>query len=149
MGQVAAVRQAHAQHGIAGLEQRQIDRCVGLTAGVWLNVGVVGTKQLSGAVDGQLLDLVDVLATAVVTLAGIALCVLVGQTAALRLHHAFAGVVLRGDQLDMVFLTLLLGVHRRQQCIVITLDLVLLAEHRGSPSGGAAPDLSFGRNRAL
>ncbi len=114
MSQVTAVRQAHAQHGIAGLKQRQIDRCVGLTSGMRLNVGIVGTEQLSGAFDGQLLDLVDVLATAVVTLAGIALCVLVGQAAALRLHHAFAGVVLRGDQLDMVFLTLLLGVHRRQ-----------------------------------
>jgi hypothetical protein len=40
----------------------------------------------------------------------------------------------------MVFLTLLFGTDRRQQCIVITLDLVLLAEHRGSPSGGAAPE---------
>ncbi len=146
---MTAVRQAHAQYSVACLQQRQIDRCIGLAAGVWLDVGVIGPEQLFGALDGQLLDLVDVLAAAVVTLARVALCVLVGQAAALRLHHAFAGVVLRGDQLDMVFLTLLLGVHCRQQCVVITLDLVLLAEHRGSPSGGAAPDLSLGPNRAL
>jgi hypothetical protein len=42
----------------------------------------------------------------------------------------------------VIFLTLLLGIHRRQQCIVITLDLVLLAEHRVSPSGGGAPFVS-------
>jgi hypothetical protein len=44
----------------------------------------------------------------------------------------------------VIFLTLIFGIHRCQQCIVITLDLVLLAEHRGSPSGGAAPELSMG-----
>jgi hypothetical protein len=34
----------------------------------------------------------------------------------------------------MIFLTLLLGIHGRQQCVVISLDLVLFAEHRVSPS---------------
>jgi hypothetical protein len=37
---------------------------------------------------------------------------------------------------------LLFGIHRRQQCIVVTLDLVLLAEHRVSPSGIYAPFVS-------
>jgi hypothetical protein len=140
VGQVAAVGQAHAEQGIAGLQQRQINRAVGRRPGVRLNVGVIGTEQQLGAIDRQLLDLIHMLAATVVTLAGIALGILVGQAAALSLHDALAGVVLGGDQLDMVFLTLLLGIHRRQQCIVITLNLVLLAEHRGSPSGGAAPE---------
>ncbi|MCY1181189.1 hypothetical protein D9M73_216790 [compost metagenome] len=95
-----------------------------------------------GALDGQGLDLVYVLATTVVALARITFGVLVGQAAALGLHHALAGVVLRGDQFDVIFLTLLFGCHRRQQCIVVTLDLVLLAEHRVSPSGGGAPFVS-------
>jgi hypothetical protein len=42
----------------------------------------------------------------------------------------------------VIFLALLLGIHGRQQCIVVTLDLVLLAEHRVSPSGIYAPFVS-------
>ncbi|MCY1458409.1 hypothetical protein D9M71_757900 [compost metagenome] len=95
-----------------------------------LDVGVIGAEQLLGAVDGQLLDLVDELATTVVALARIAFGVLVGQAAALGFHHALAGVVFRGDQLDVVFLTTLFFLHRAEQFVVITLDLVLLAEHR-------------------
>src|SRR5690606_17519809 len=52
------------------------------------------------------------------------------------------GVVFRGDQLDVVFLALFFGIHRRQQCIIVTLDLVLLAEHRVSP--GSDRFLSWG-----
>ena len=89
-----------------------------------LHVGVIGAEQLLGAVDGQLLDLVDVFAATVVTLARITFGIFVGQAAALSLHHALAGVVLRGDQLDVIFLTLIFGIHRCQECIVITLDLV-------------------------
>ncbi|MCY1420415.1 hypothetical protein D9M71_360350 [compost metagenome] len=139
VGQVAAVGQAHAQHGVTGLQQGQVHRGVGLAAGVRLHISVVCAEQLLGTVDGQLLDHIHMLATAVVTLARITFGVLVGQAAALGLHHTFAGVVLRGDQFDVIFLTLLLGSHRRQQCIVVTLDLVLLAEHRGSPGSGVVP----------
>ncbi|MNN47594.1 hypothetical protein D3C81_1620220 [compost metagenome] len=131
MGQVAAVGQAHAEDGVAGIQQGEVDRRVGRGAGVRLDVGVVGAEQLFGAVDGDLLDLVDVLAAAVVALARIALGVLVGQPAALGLHDTLAGVVLRGDQLEVVFLTRVLGLHRGEQFIVIALDLVVLAEHRG------------------
>ncbi|SST14850.1 Uncharacterised protein [Acinetobacter baumannii] len=95
-----------------------------------LDVGVVGAEQLPGAVDGQLLDLVDVFAAAVVALARIALGILVGQATALRLHDPLAGVVLRGDQFEMVFLAGLFGVHRGEQFVVVAADLVMLAEHR-------------------
>ncbi|MNF91970.1 hypothetical protein D3C84_745950 [compost metagenome] len=142
MGQVTAVGQAHAEDGVAGLQQGQVHGAVGRGTGVRLDVGVIGAEQLLGALDGQRLNLVDVLAATVVALARITFGVFVGQAAALRFHHALAGVVLRRDQLDVIFLTLLLGIHRRQQCIVVTLDLVLLAEHRVSPSGGGAPFVS-------
>jgi|TARA_R100000541_G_scaffold58426_2_gene69657 hypothetical protein len=38
-----------------------------------------------------------------------------------------------------MFLTRFLGIHRRQKYVVIALDFVLLAEHRGSPKGATAP----------
>jgi hypothetical protein len=51
-----------------------------------------------------LLRHVHELAAAVITLAGIALRILVGELGTLRLHHRRAGVILRRDQLDMLFL---------------------------------------------
>ena len=95
-----------------------------------LDVGVIGTEQLLGPVDGQLLDHINVLATAVVTLARITFGVLVGQAAALGFHHPLAGVVFRGDQLDVVLLTAFLGVDGAEQFVVVALNLVILAEHR-------------------
>ena len=50
--QVAAVRQVHAEHGVARLQQREVDRHVRLRAGVRLHVGVLGAEQLLGARDG-------------------------------------------------------------------------------------------------
>jgi hypothetical protein len=47
----------------------------------------------------------------------------------------------------MVFLTLILGIHGGQQSVVITLDLILFAEHRGLPSGGVAPGVLVEGNR--
>jgi hypothetical protein len=79
---------------------------------VRLHIGVIGAKQLLGALDGQLLGLVDILAAAVVALVRVAFGVLVGQHRPLHRQHARAGVVLGGDQLDMLFLAPLLGLHR-------------------------------------
>jgi len=54
---------------------------------VRLDVGVLGAEELLGALDGELLDLVDEFAAAVPALGRVALGVLVGEHAALGLHH--------------------------------------------------------------
>ena len=69
VGQVAAVRQVHAEHGVARLQQRQVDRHVGLRARVRLHVGVLGAEQRLRARDRRALGDVDELAAAVVALA--------------------------------------------------------------------------------
>ena len=61
---------------------------------------MVAAEHLLGAVDGELLDDVDVLAAAVVALAGIALGVLVRQDAALALEDGLGHEVLGGDHLQ-------------------------------------------------
>src|SRR5690606_18782248 len=58
-------------------------------------------------------------------LARVALGVLVGQLRALRRHHGRRGVVFRRDQLDVIFLTLVLGLDGRPQFGVNVGQLVL------------------------
>ncbi len=94
---------------LPGRHQRQVHGRIGLRAGVRLHVDVGGAEQLLGAIDGQLLGDIDELAAAVVALARIPFGVLVGQHRALGFQDPGAGVVLRGDELDMVFLALLLA----------------------------------------
>ena len=91
---------------VARLQQRVVDGGVGLRAGVRLDVGVLGAEQLLRAVDRELLGDVDVLAAAVVALAGIALGVLVGQHAALALEDRLRDEVLGGDHLERPLLAL-------------------------------------------
>jgi len=100
VGQVAAVRQVHAQHRIAGLQCGHVHRDVCRGAGMRLHVGVLGSKQFFGAVDGQLLHFVGILAAAVVTLARIAFGVFVGEDGAHRFEHRFGDEIFRGDQLE-------------------------------------------------
>ncbi|OIQ80473.1 hypothetical protein GALL_377760 [mine drainage metagenome] len=115
MGQVAAVRQAHAQNSVAGFQHRQVHRGIGLGTRVRLHVGVFGAEQCLGTVDRQLLGDIDVFAAAVITFARVAFGVFVGQDRTLRFHHGRTGVVFGGDQLDVVFLALALGFHGCEQ----------------------------------
>lgn len=83
---------------------------VGLSAGVGLHVDghldACGlAEELLGAVDGELFNDVDVLAAAVVALAGIAFRVLVREAGTLGLHDRRGSVVFARDELNVVFLT--------------------------------------------
>ena len=106
-----------------------------------LHVGVVGAEEFLGAVDGELLGDVDEFATAVVALARITFGVLVGEHRALRFEHARAGVVFRGDQLDVIFLALAFVLEGGLELGVETTD-----GHRGTEHGmGLAGRSSGGR----
>jgi len=115
MRQVPPMVQAHPQNRLPGIEQRQVYRRVRLRPGMRLHVRVGRPKQLLGAVDRQLLGQVHKLAPPVVALARIAFRILVRQHRALRLQHPRAGIVLRGDQLDVIFLASPLAGHRLGQ----------------------------------
>ncbi len=94
-----------------------------------LHVGEVGAEQLLGAIDGELLGDIHVLAAAVVALAGIALGVLVGEHRPLRLEHARARVVLRGDELDVLLLAAALAGDRAGQLGIEAFDRHGRPEH--------------------
>ena len=154
MGQVAALGQVHAHDGIAQVQQRKVNGQVGLCAGVGLHVGVLGTKQLAGAVDGDLLHLIHKLAAAVVAVAGVALGILVGQHTAHSCHHGGGNNVLAGDQLNVLALTAQLAVHGLAQFGVSLLYIANGIDHvlihtlyllffGRSLAGGAALSLSI------
>jgi hypothetical protein len=102
--QVAAVSELERQDRVARIEAGEVDGHVRLRARVRLDIRVVGAEERLGAVDRELLDLVDDLASAVVALARIALRVLVRRHAPDGLEDRGPGEVLGGDQLDLTAL---------------------------------------------
>jgi hypothetical protein len=125
--EMPAVRQREAHDGLAGLQECVVDGGVGLRAGVRLDVGVLGSEQRGGAVDGELLGDVDPLAAAVVAAAGVALGVLVGEHRALAFEHGARHEVLRGDHLERALLAIELapqhlrdlGVHLGERAVEV------------------------------
>ena len=103
------MRQRHAEDRVARLQRSEEYGLIRLGPRVRLDVREFGVKELLGAVDRELLGDVDIFAAAVVTLAGIALGVLVGELRALRSEHRTARVILRRNQFDMIFLTCMLA----------------------------------------
>ena len=101
VGQMTAVGEIHRQDAVARFDGGEIDRHVRLRAAVRLHVDVLRAEDFLGAIDRQLLDDVDVLATAVPTFPRITFGVLVRQAGTLRLHHRAAREIFRGDQLDV------------------------------------------------
>jgi len=73
---------------------------------------VLRAEQLLGSVDRCLFHHIHMLTPPVPAAPGIALRILVGQAAALRLHHRRTGKVFRGDQLDVLRLTTVFLPHR-------------------------------------
>ena len=104
MGEVSAFGEAHRKNGVARLEHGVVDGHIGATTAVRLDIGVFGTEQFFSAVDRELFGLVDTFAPVVPAFAGIAFGVFIGQTRPLRFAHGLADNILRGDQLNIVFL---------------------------------------------
>ncbi len=97
---MTAVGQIHAEDGVARFEHREVDCHVRLRSGMGLDVDVIRAEELFAPFDGQGFGDVDVLASPVVAFRGIALRVLVGHDAALRLENGLAHKIFRGDQLE-------------------------------------------------
>ena len=101
VGEVATGVEAHAEDRVAGLGQRQHHRAIGLRARVRLDVGEAAVEQTLGALDRQRLDRVRRFAALVVSAAGVAFGIFVGQHRPLRLEHCAADDILRRNQLDL------------------------------------------------
>ncbi len=104
VGEVAAVRKVEAKDGVSDLEHSRIGRGIGLRAGVGLHVGVFGGEDLFGAIAGEVLNHIGVLAAAVIAPAWVALGVFVGKNGAGSLKHRFRDEVFAGDHLQPLVL---------------------------------------------
>ena len=109
VGQMSTVVQIHAQNSVPGLAQSHIHSVVGLSSGVGLHIGKLGPVELAGPLDGQGLHHIHALAAAIIALAGVSFCVLVGEHAARCGQHRLRDDVFRGNQLDVVTLSLIFG----------------------------------------
>ena len=109
VGQVTAVVQVHAHDNITDVAQCLVNSEVSGSTGVGLHVCVISTEQGLHTVACDVLDHVDALAAAVVTLAGVTLSVLVGQDGGSGCHDSLADEVLGSDQLDVSALTIVLS----------------------------------------
>ena len=154
MRQVSTLREVHAQDLVARVEEREERRKVGAGARVRLNIGVVGTEEPLYPLNGDVLDNVDVLASAVVPLARKPSAYLLVSTRANRREHGFADVVLGGDQLDTFVLSSPLLLNGRgdlgiggASTSLLTMYSVLLVRRCGEASNlGQAGDRASGCN---
>ena len=89
VGQVATGIKAHAENGVAWLEDSVEDALVRLAARVWLDVGEFTSEKRLGTINCQVLGDIDKFATAIVALARIAFGILVREYRALRFKHSF------------------------------------------------------------
>jgi hypothetical protein len=101
---MAAVAQVHAEHLVAGLQDRGVDGEICLRAGVRLHVRMLRAKKPFRPIDGEVLHPINLLASAVPPPARISLGVLVREHAALCLHHGRVREILGRDQLDVTLL---------------------------------------------
>ena len=97
--------QIEAHELVTRLEACHEDSHVGLSARVGLYVNVLSTEDLFEALDGEILALVNTLATTVVAVSRITLGILVGQATAHGLHDLFTDEVLTGNEFNAVLLT--------------------------------------------
>jgi hypothetical protein len=114
--EVPAVGKLHRQELVARLQDGCVDGEVRLAAGVRLDVRMLGAEKGLRTVDRKLLHDVHMLATGVKPLARITLGILVREDAAAGFHDGGQREVFRCDQLDVVLLAGLFGLHGGKHC---------------------------------
>ena len=109
MGKMAAGRQTEAHESVAGRHQRYEGRGVGGRPGVRLDICEFASKKPRNPFYRHRFRDVHELATAVITPAGQALGIFIGENRPLGLQNGHADDVFRSDKLDLVPLALKLA----------------------------------------
>src|ERR1700684_4584928 len=94
VGKVPAMSQIQTKNGVAGLQHGGVSGLIGLRSGVGLHIDILRTEKFLGPLARQIFDNIGTLASAVITLAGIALRIFVGEDRPGGLEHRLADKVL-------------------------------------------------------
>jgi len=100
MREVPAMSKIQTENRVARLQHRRIGRLIGLRSRVRLHVGVLCAKKFLDPLARQFFHHVGKLASAVITLAGIAFRVFVGEHGSGSLKHSLTHKIFRSDQLQ-------------------------------------------------
>src|SRR5690554_1506718 len=87
MREVTARLKIEPEDGIAGFEEREEDRLVGLAPRMRLNIRELGAVKLLQPLDGEPLDAIGMNAASIIAAVRISLGVFIGKDRALRLEH--------------------------------------------------------------
>src|SRR3712207_790602 len=112
-----------------------------------LYIRILGAEELLGPVNGQLLHHIGMFTAAVVAMAGIALSVLIGEDRSHGRHNSWRYPVLRGDQLDVICLPVILRTDSISNLRIFLIN-VLPCVHRLPPSSLRLDILLCGQNLA-
>ena len=99
------MRKVKTHECVSGFEACEEYRHVSLCTRVGLNISILGIVELANALDSEILNLINNLATTIIASSGIALGVLVGAYRTHSSHNLVANEVLRSDKLDALCLT--------------------------------------------
>ena len=127
--------QRESHQGVAGFEDSHVDGHVRGRTRMRLNVHVIAAEELQGALAGQALDGVHVLAAPVIAPARIPFGVLVGKHAAHGPKHTPRDIVLAGNQFDAVRLPILFRADGIHHFLIKPFLRLALLRHGGSTPG--------------
>ncbi len=104
VGEVTPVGEIHGENPVAWLEGCEVDSSIGLTAGMGLNIGMVGPEEFLCPFDGEHLGLVDGVTASIIPFGGIAFGIFVREDRSSNLHHGGVGEIFGGNQLEVALL---------------------------------------------
>ena len=103
--EVTSMTEVETHKRVAGFETCHKDRHVRLRAAMGLDINVLCIVEFFQTFTGDIFRNIHHLASPVIAMSGITLCILVGQHAAHRFHHLVAYKILAGNQFDAFCLT--------------------------------------------
>ena len=103
---------------VSGLQYSQHHSGVSLCSGVRLHVGILCSEEFLDSLDGECLNFVNDLATAVISLSRVTLSVFVRKPRTHCLHHLVADEVFRCDKFHTLELTLVFSLDQIENLLV-------------------------------
>ena len=124
VAQVTAVIQVHAHNRISRIQNGKENSQVCLCTGMWLYIGIIAAKQFLGTLNGDGFYDINLFTSAVIALARISFCILVGQDTAHCVHDRLADNVFAGNQFNGTSLSGKLCLHGCADFCVIVCNLL-------------------------